>query len=140
MTTLAHILASAGIALAPQLDCMTEAIYHEARGEPWGGMVAVGLVLKNRVLAEEFPDTPCGVVEQPRQFSYIYQKSDRGMYEEDARERAHKAAYAVLNSPPWPSMDNVLFFHTTAVKPSWDYTRIKHEVTIGNHKFYSLVN
>ena len=53
------------------LLCLQLAIYHEARGEPELGQIAVAQVILNRVSSEPFPDTPCGVVYQPRQFSFI---------------------------------------------------------------------
>ena len=44
--------------------CMAEAMYFEARGEGWLGMVAVGAVIKNRVDDRRYPSTVCGVVHQ----------------------------------------------------------------------------
>src|SRR5690606_29848720 len=39
------------------LKLMANAVYGEARGEPFEGQVAVAAVILNRVRADEFPDT-----------------------------------------------------------------------------------
>ena len=44
--------------------CMAKNIYHEARGEPTIGQVAVGYVTKNRVSSDRFPNDVCDVVYQ----------------------------------------------------------------------------
>ena len=52
--------------------CLSLALYHEARGEPLNGQRAVAEVIMNRVESNRFPDTICGVVMQPNQFSFVY--------------------------------------------------------------------
>lgn len=54
-----------------QIKCMTTAIYHESRGEPLQGQIAVAHVILNRVDSSRYPDDACEVVYQPNQFSYI---------------------------------------------------------------------
>lgn len=44
--------------------CLAMNIYHEARGEPLAGQLAVALVVTNRVESPRFPDTVCSVVKQ----------------------------------------------------------------------------
>lgn len=46
------------------LDCMTDAVYYEARGESARGQAAVAQVVMNRVKHPAFPKTVCGVVFQ----------------------------------------------------------------------------
>ena len=53
-----------------QILCLSEAIYFEARGEDMIGKALVGLVIKNRVEDDRYPDTYCEVVNQRLQFSY----------------------------------------------------------------------
>lgn len=50
--------------LKKDILCMAENIYHEARGEPNIGQIAVGYVTKNRVSSDKFPDDICEVVKQ----------------------------------------------------------------------------
>lgn len=54
-----------------QVECLTQAIYHEARGEPERGQVAVAQVVLNRLKSGLFPETICEVVYEPKQFSHI---------------------------------------------------------------------
>lgn len=53
-------------AQADPQTCMAEAMYFEARGEGWRGMLAVGVVIRNRVAHPGYPSTICGVVRQGR--------------------------------------------------------------------------
>lgn len=53
-----------GVNWASDVDCMAMNIYHEARGEPELGKVAVGHVVMNRVMDPRFPSTVCGVITQ----------------------------------------------------------------------------
>lgn len=46
------------------LNCLTQAVYYEARGEPVSGQAAVAQVVLNRVHSHRFPSTVCGVVFQ----------------------------------------------------------------------------
>ena len=42
--------------------CLAVALYHEARGEPLDGQMAVGVTIMNRVESRVYPSTICGVV------------------------------------------------------------------------------
>lgn len=42
--------------------CLAVALYHEARGEPLDGQMAVGMTIMNRVESRAYPSTICGVV------------------------------------------------------------------------------
>lgn len=42
--------------------CLAVALYHEARGEPLDGQMAVGITIMNRVESRAYPSTICGVV------------------------------------------------------------------------------
>jgi N-acetylmuramoyl-L-alanine amidase len=54
-----------------ELRCLELNIHFEASGEPSKGKIAVGQVTMNRVKSGKFPDTVCGVVRQPYQFSWV---------------------------------------------------------------------
>ena len=135
-----HLLLSAGLSLQAETDALAQALYHEARSEGYHGMIAVGIVIKNRVLSDDFPDSIQGVVNQPHQFSYVYERNTYDMLEEDAREKAYRAAQAVLSSSQWVTSGGVLFYHTDAVEPSWDYSKIKQRMVVGSHVFYSCID
>ena len=49
---------------ARDLECLTQAVYFEARGETPAGQAAVAQVVMNRVKSPAFPKSVCGVVFQ----------------------------------------------------------------------------
>ncbi|EXX92783.1 cell wall hydrolase, partial [Paenibacillus darwinianus] len=53
------------------LKIMANAVYGEARGEPYEGQVAVAAVILNRVQSQSFPNTVSGVIFQPRAFTAV---------------------------------------------------------------------
>lgn len=122
--------------LPTQIDCLQEAIYHEARGESFEGQVHVGFVIRNRVNSSRFPDDFCEVIKQPWQFSYNHVLHSFEMTDKKAAETARQVAYMVINTDPAPIPDYVLYYHTTDIKPKWDYDKIQEYVIVGNHVFY----
>lgn len=117
-----------------QLECLAVGIYFESKGEPLSGQLAVGEVIVNRAKSKKFPSSYCGVLLQPRQFSFVRGKS----WPKVARgSQSWKTAVAIAkivdkdlkNS----SADDALFFHARRVKPRWKLTRV---ASIGNHIFY----
>lgn len=54
-----------------QATCLALAVYYESRGESIRGQRAVASVVVNRSRSGRFPDTACGVVFQPNQFSFV---------------------------------------------------------------------
>lgn len=120
-----------------QLECLTEAIYHEARGEDYHGQLYVGYVIKNRVMSDQFRNSYCGVINAPSQFSYTHELSDKTMYETDAGQVAQDVAHIVMTTPtPFP--ETMFFYHATSITPDWDFNLIEAYVTVGNHVFYTL--
>lgn len=117
-----------------QFDCLTEAIYHESRSEPFKGQLYVGYVIKNRVESDRWPDSYCEVINEPYQFSYV---KGAGMFELDALEVAKEASYMVMTTPA-PIPMNVYYYHTIHVRPAWDYNKLDVYDTVGSHKFYAL--
>ena len=47
------------------VQLMANAVYGEARGEPYEGQVAVAAVILNRLESPEFPNTISGIIFQP---------------------------------------------------------------------------
>lgn len=127
------IQAKAGGMTSDSLQCLTEALYHEARGESVNGQRAVAEVILNRVDHPAFPRSVCGVVNQSGQFSY---KGKVGkMRERAALYRAQKIAAEALAGAPRKLTGGATYFHTTHVKPSWA-KRFTRTTKIGSHIFY----
>ncbi len=53
------------------IQLMANAVYGEARGEPYIGQVAVAAVILNRVTSPSFPNTVSGVIFEPRAFTAV---------------------------------------------------------------------
>lgn len=118
-----------------QVSCLTEAIYHEARGEDFIGQILVGFVIKNRVKSDKFPNDFCQVIEQPWQFSFVHELDTTTMYEEDARDYAEDIAHIVINSYS-PLPNGVLYYHADHMTPNWDFNKLDLYKHHGNHIFY----
>lgn len=127
---------------APEGDgewqCLTEAIYFEARGEALDGQIAVAEVILNRVASPLYPRTVCGVVKQRGgggcQFSYVCMGKTK-MREKGAADLAGRIARAMLDGAPRLVTDGATHFHSKSVRPGWS-KRFSHTTTIGAHAFY----
>ena len=119
-----------------QLRCLAGAIYFEARGEPLGGQLAVAKVIMNRAASGRFPASYCGVVHQPRQFSFV-RGNAMPRIDEGSRAWARAKAIAhIAHEHLWDSeAGGALYFHATHVSPSW--SRKKTQLArIETHVFY----
>ena len=129
---------------AADLRCLAENIYHEARGEPFKGQIAVAEVTLNRVASPYFPKTICEVVHEARwdpirrrmvsAFSWTEFESKRAPRGPAWRE-AKTAAEAVYDREHSPVVPGALYYHATYIKPRWARQK-KTVATIGNHVFY----
>ena len=123
-------------------QCLTEALYFEARGETVKGQFAVAEVILNRVDSSRFPSSVCGVVNQGTgrkfacQFTYTCDGRPEHVNEPAAWDRVGKVAKLMLAGAPRSLTKGATYYHTTAVRPSWSrkFSRTAH---IGVHLFYS---
>ncbi len=120
-------------------QCLTEALYFEARGESLQGQVAVAEVILNRVDSPLYPATICKVVKQRGgggcQFSYVCDGRTDRMRDKTAADLAGRIARAMLDGAPRLLTEGATHFHTRSVKPGWS-RRFAHTTTIGAHAFY----
>jgi spore germination cell wall hydrolase CwlJ-like protein len=120
-------------------QCLTEALYFEARGESLAGQVAVAEVILNRVDSPLYPRTVCKVVKQRGgggcQFSYVCDGRTDRMREKGAADLSGRIARAMLDGAPRLLTDGATHFHTRGVRPGWS-KRFAHTTTIGAHFFY----
>lgn len=123
------------------LDCLTAAVYYEARSEPLDGQRAVAQVVLNRVRHPAFPRSICGVVFQGRerrtgcQFSFTCDGSMNRGREPGAWARAREVAEAALAGYVYGPVGLATHFHTTAIHPWWA-SAMRRAVTVGAHVFY----
>lgn len=120
--------------LDPEMQCLAGTVYFESKGESLAGQLAVARVVINRARSGEFPDSICGVVHQPSQFSFLrggripeVKTSSR-----DWREAVAIAQIAMADA--WNSeAEGALYFHARRVSPGWNRSRL---AAIDNHIFY----
>jgi len=123
------------------LQCLTQAIYYEARSETEDGQRAVAQVVLNRVRHPNYPNTVCGVVFQGShrrtgcQFSFTCDGSLGPITEAGAWARAQRLAAAALRGYVYRPAGLSLNYHTTAIRPYWAPSLVRHAV-IGAHIFY----
>lgn len=120
-------------------ECLSQAIYFEARGESIAGQFAVAEVILNRVDNPAYPDTVCAVVGQSGgggcQFSYVCDGKPDRIGEPGAWRVAGKVAALMLSGAPRALTKGATHFHTHAVRPRWAH-RFPRTATIGTHLFY----
>lgn len=122
--------------MSPELKCLAQAVYFEARGEPLAGQLAVAQVVVNRSQSSLFPEDYCSVVTQRAQFSFVrggHIPSPRVASE--AWQRA-RAIARIAHRDLWQSeVGDALYFHATHVRPRWA-SRLAHRASISRHVFY----
>lgn len=126
---------------AAERQCMKTAIYHEARGEPVEGQLAVALVIFNRTGSEKFPDTICGVITEPEQFTFVKNGDLPSMKEPEAAAEAEKVANVAcaihqlgLGETVVGIDQNVMWFQVSRQSPSWAPVWVGR---IGRHNFFA---
>jgi len=136
-----------GKPLAKAEKCLADAVYFEARGEPYKGQQAVAQVVMNRVFSGYYPNDVCGVVYQNAgrhlacQFTFACEGKDLNKVDEpDMWEQAKKIAKDMLDGKIWlAEVGHATHYHAYWVHPSW-----VHEMTklykLGVHTFYRPKN
>ncbi len=124
-----------------QWECLTKALYFEARGETIAGQIAVAEVILNRVDHPRYPDSVCSVVNQGAhrlnacQFSFMCDGEPEVMSERRSWLRLGKLARIMLDGRPRMLTGGATHYHATWVDPDWA-NRLERTVWIDDHKFY----
>lgn len=123
--------------------CLAEAIYHEARGEPTLGQLAVANVILNRVKSVQYPNTVCGVVHQNKhiklrcQFTYACNGKSRKPRPGDYWEKAKRVAEQAMDGKrEILAVEGATHYHADYVNPGW-HRSMKVLKKIGRHIFYA---
>lgn len=122
-----------------ELDCLAANIFYESRNQPALGQLAVGITTYVRAKSENWPDSICGVVHQPKQFSWVTEtkQSQRISSEDFSYLQSLELASNILAG----HYDNLLplfaptHFHTTQVNPKWSH-HLEKLARIDDHIFY----
>ncbi len=121
------------------LECLTQAVYYEARGESHSGQQAVAQVILNRVRHPAFPKSICGVVFQGAktggcQFSFACDGQPHHPLENAAWRRAESVAAEALDGQVMTEVGDATHFHVAGTG-SWSASLLK-VAQIGAHVFY----
>ncbi|MFT0800443.1 spore cortex-lytic enzyme [Bacillus swezeyi] len=111
------------------INLLAQAVYGEARGEPYDGQVAVAAVILNRINSSTFPNTVAGVIFEPLAFTAV---ADGQIYMAP-NETAKKAVLDAING--WdPSESALYYFNPDTATSSWIWGRPQIK-RIGKHIF-----
>ena len=119
-----------------QMECLSLAVYWEARNQPFNAQVAVAQVVLNRVEDGRFRSDICGVVFQRDsrgcQFTWVCTNATRRPRDPHSWQIARAAAYAAVFD--YSDMVNgAIFFHDTSVR-RWSH--MERTARIGELVFY----
>lgn len=123
------------------LECLTQAIYYEARNESEAGQAAVAEVVLNRSRHRAYPKSVCQVVYQRNsrtcQFTFTCDGSiGRRAINPVAWARAERIAREVQEGRSASQLPkNSVNYHANYVRPSWG-SRLARVRQIGAHIFY----
>lgn len=122
--------------LSRDLQCLAQAIYFEARGEPLDGQLAVGAVIVNRTTSGRYPSDYCSVVTQPGQFSFVRRGRIPSPDEASPAWTRARAIAQIAHQDLWHSAaGEALFFHARYVRPGWARNKVQL-AAIQSHIFY----
>ena len=127
---------------ARALDCLSQAVYYEARGESQTGQAAVAQVVLNRLRRPGFPKTVCGVVYQgiqdrACQFSFACDGSARAPKEPEAWRKARAVAARAMGGFVLAQVGDATHFHVASLGAVWGQGLVR-VAQIGAHSFYRL--
>ena len=114
---------------------LTLNVYHEARGEPEIGQLAVAHVTLNRAVIEQ--KSLAEVIFAPKQFSWTFQKASYIPLELNPLQESLRIAMKAMVTQDFTN--GATFYHHVRVDPKWTASKI-FVARYGAHKFYRHTN
>ncbi|HXS05308.1 MAG TPA: cell wall hydrolase [Rhizomicrobium sp.] len=128
--------------LLAEHQCLSEALYYEARGEGSNGQRAVAEVVLHRLRTGNYGRSICAVVYEGAtrpgcQFSFTCDRSMHRLRDQAAWRDAEQLAAEILTGAVklGNATGGAINYHATSVSPYWAPT-LKKTAQIGNHIFY----
>lgn len=132
--TMAVEMQGADPEMQKQIACTALAVYHEALNQGERGQIAVIHVILNRIKSGRFADTPCGVVFQRGQFSFIHYPWKRLIPPANANWNAIvRLVQTVQSGIADPTSGALYFYNPRLARPAWRHAQ--STVRIGAHVF-----
>lgn len=129
---------------ASDRSCLATAIYHEARGEPVRGQIAVAQVVLNRVKSQYYPNSVCGVVFQNDhwrnrcQFSFACDGKSDSWRDRQSWATAIAISDMVADGSAYlTDVGQATHYHADYVNPRWNRS-MKKMSKIGRHIFFTV--
>ena len=111
------------------IQLMANAVYGEARGEPYEGQIAVAAVILNRINSPTFPNTVSGVIFEPLAFTAVAD----GQIWLTPNDTAKRAVIDAINGTD-PTEGATYYFNPDTATSSWIWGRPQIK-RIGKHIF-----
>jgi hypothetical protein len=131
-----------GASRAKAEKCLSNAIYFEARDQPYQGQVAVAQVVMNRVFSGVYPHDVCGVIYQNAnrhlacQFTFACDGKRKVINERAEWARARRIAKDTLDGVLYvQAVGTATHYHANYVHPNW-VREMKRFAREGEHLFY----
>ena len=122
--------------------CLAQAVYFEARDQPYRGQVAVAQVVMNRVFSGIYPRDVCGVIFQNAhrhlacQFTFACDGKPERVTEWRSWRRAERIARQTLDGKLYvQAVGTATHYHATYVHPYWT-REMRRYAREGIHLFY----
>ena len=104
----------------------------EAEGEDTEGKAYVIMVVLNRMLSDEFPDTIGGVIFQDNQFSPV----SNGRFDSVEPNDDCWDALNMIQVDKWDKSQGALYFESCQSDDNWHSRNLEYLFTHGKHRFY----
>ena len=104
----------------------------EAEGEDTEGKAYVIMVVLNRMLSDEFPDTIEGVIFQDNQFSPV----SNGRFDSVEPNDDCWSALDMVQIDKWDKSQGALYFESCQSEDNWHSRNLEYLFTHGKHRFY----
>jgi len=129
--------------------CLAMNIYHESRGEPLAGQIAVGFSVMNRVSDDRYPDTVCEVVHQAKYYGWDMNNPIRNQCQyswfcdgksdnpQDGKLMLESTILAqnIIHGNITDISEGATHYHATYVHPYWA-DELTNVLSVGSHIFY----
>lgn len=129
-----------------EIQCISDMVYHESRGEGIGGQIAVTHVVLNRMEDPEFPQNACDVIYQRKgkkcQYSWICDKHQNRAFRKTPEYKDIRMLVKNVTAIPDRNMvdptNGATYFKRYDVKDPW-FKKLAFRSRIGNHQFYASI-
>lgn len=110
----------------------------EAEGEDIEGKAYVMMVILNRMLDDEFPDTIEGVIyeEIPGSIYHQFSPIDNGRFDSIEPNEECWEALKMIMVDKWDKSQGALYFESCSNSNNWHSRNLEYLFTHGNHRFY----